>query len=174
MRLLRFCDRGGPRIAAAAVATAVALVLSSTAGLTEPNIGDASPPLAVTELDGRSFDLNNLRGKVVLVNFWASWCAPCRKEMPRLNAYYRSHRDKGLAVIGISIDRPQDFTKARGMAAALSYPAALANDNKLTEFGVPEAVPVTYVIDSSGVVRDKFIDVYDRLLKDVVDPLLGH
>ena len=155
-------------------AAALLLIFGSAPSKAEPKIGDISPPLVVTELDGKTFDLRNLRGKVVLVNFWASWCAPCRKEMPRLDAFYRAYRQNGVEVLGISIDRSREFGKARRMAAAFAYPAALAKENQLSEFGVPEGVPVTYVIDSTGIVRDKFIDVYDELLNKVVVPLLSH
>ena len=57
-----------------------------------PEIGKAAPALVVTALDGQTFDLAKLKGKVVLVNYWATWCAPCRKDLPKLDAFYRSHR----------------------------------------------------------------------------------
>jgi cytochrome c biogenesis protein CcmG, thiol:disulfide interchange protein DsbE len=139
-----------------------------------PSINDAAPPLVLTELGGETFDLSKLRGKVVLVNYWATWCAPCKKEMPVLNAFYRRYHEQGLEVIGISADHPEDFAKMRKMSSTLAYPTSTLDKISQNGFGAPEGFPLTYVIDRDGVVRDKFIDVREQLLHDVVLPLLQH
>ena len=138
----------------------------------EPVIDQPAPPLVLTTLDGQAFDLEKLRDKVVLINFWATWCAPCRKEIPRLGAFYKRYRERGLEVIGISIDRPSDLEKVRRQMTSIAYPVAVLKDIAVNGLGKPEGVPVTYVIDSSGVVRDKFIELRNELLNDVVVPLL--
>jgi cytochrome c biogenesis protein CcmG, thiol:disulfide interchange protein DsbE len=138
-----------------------------------PEIGEAAPELVLTALDGTGIDLAKLRGKVVLVNFWATWCAPCRKEMPTLDAFYRRHRGQGFELIGISIDFARDAAKMRKVAAGLTYPAAWINEISVNGFGAPEGVPVTYVIDADGIIRDKFIAVPNKLLNDVVVPMLA-
>jgi len=137
-----------------------------------PSMKDAAPALVVTELDGQTFDLSKLRGKVVLVNYWATWCAPCKKEMPILNSFYRRYHEQGLEMIGISADRPNDFPKMRSISATLAYPTATLDRISNNGFGPPEGFPLTYVIDRDGIVRDKFIDVREELLRDVVLPLL--
>ncbi|CCE02198.1 TlpA disulfide reductase family protein [Bradyrhizobium sp. STM 3809] len=139
-----------------------------------PVIDEAAPPLVVSELRGETFDLSRLRGKVVLINYWATWCAPCRKEMTILNAFYRRYHEQGLEVIGISADRPEDFSKMRKISGTLAYPTSTLDRISQDGFGPPEGFPVTYVIDRDGVVKDKFIDVRDQLLRDVVLPLLPH
>jgi thiol-disulfide isomerase/thioredoxin len=161
-----------PRLAATLLAGFLALPCEYRPAGAEPTIGKPAPALVVTELDGQTFDLGKLRGKVVLVNYWATWCLPCRKEMPRLDAFYRRYHDHGLELIGISIDRAQDREKVRKTMRVLTYPAVMANDISENGFGKTEGVPTTFVVDSGGTVRDKFIDVYDKLLKDVVIPLL--
>jgi cytochrome c biogenesis protein CcmG, thiol:disulfide interchange protein DsbE len=140
----------------------------------EPRIGDAASPLVVTAFDGTTFDLAKLRGKVVLINYWATWCAPCRKEMPKLDAFYRHYHDRSLEIIGISIDFPRDYQKMRKAARSVTYPTAAAKDILNDGFGKPEAVPITWIIDADGKVRDRMIDVRDELLNGIVVPLLPH
>jgi cytochrome c biogenesis protein CcmG, thiol:disulfide interchange protein DsbE len=139
-----------------------------------PEMDQPAPSLVATALDGQTFDLAKLRGKVVLVNFWATWCAPCRKEMPILDAFYRRYHEQGLELIGISVDFARDGAKMRKAAGTVSYPTVMANDIPVNGFGPPDGVPVTYVVDAEGVVRDKFIATPNKLLHDVVIPLLPH
>ena len=160
----------------ALVASAAIVGLASALGPARaaPEIGAAAPALVLTALDGQTFDLAKLRGKVVLVNYWATWCAPCRKEMPRLNAFYRRYHDHGLEMIGISIDFPRDFEKARKAAQAVAYPTAVSKAISEDGFGTPKGVPITWVIDADGKIRDRFIEVRDELLNGIVVPLLPH
>jgi cytochrome c biogenesis protein CcmG, thiol:disulfide interchange protein DsbE len=138
----------------------------------EPAMDVPVPPLTLTTLNGQTFDLEKLQGNVVLINYWATWCAPCRKEIPKLSAFYRRYHERGLEVIGISIDRPDDLAKVRRQMNSIAYPVAVLKDISVNGLGKPEGVPVTYVIDSKGVVRDKFIEIRDELLNGVVVPLL--
>jgi cytochrome c biogenesis protein CcmG, thiol:disulfide interchange protein DsbE len=156
----------------------IAVLLLLGAGLhfaqAAPSMNEAAPALVLTELGGETFDLSKLHGKVVLVNYWATWCAPCKKEMPILDSFYGRYHEQGLEMIGISADHPQDFAKMRKMSRALAYPTTTMDRISNNGFGSPEGFPLTYVIDRDGVVRDKFIDVREQLLRDVVLPLLQH
>ncbi len=156
----------------AAMVAVVWLVPASGPARAAPEIGEEAPALVVNAFDGTKFDLAKLRGKVVLVTYWATWCAPCRKEMPKLDAFYRRYHAKGLEIIGISIDFERDFEKARKAAQAVSYPTAVAKGVTDDGFGIPKGVPITWIIDVDGKVRDRLIDVRDELLNGIVVPLL--
>lgn len=150
------------------------LTVNRWLALAGPSIGTPAPSLVVADLDGRVFDLSKMKGRVVLVNYWATWCGPCKKEMPTLSSFYQHHHAEGLEMIGISVDRPQDFERMRRVSRSVSYPTAVATQISQDGFGPPEGFPLTYVIDADGVVRDKLIDVRDELLNNVVLPLMPH
>ena len=156
-----------PRAACAASAV--------SAGSGAAEVGRAAPSLIVPELDGRMFDLAKLRGRVVIVNFWASWCSPCRAEMPRLDSFYRRYHGQGLELLGVSVDDPHDRELVAGIMSKLSYPAALAANAKVNGFGPPLAVPTTWIIDSAGIVRARLMAgnaVTEQALEQIVLPLL--
>ena len=155
-------------------ATIAGLLLASASGPAhaEPEIGQAAPSLVLTTLNGSTFDLAKLHGKVVMVNYWATWCAPCRKEMPKLEAFYRRYHARGLEIVGISIDFERDLEKARKAAKSVTYPMALAKSVTDDGFGIPKGVPITWIIDADGKVRDRLIEVRDELLDGIVVPLL--
>lgn len=132
----------------AALLTVAPVVLAAP-----PTVGQPAPALIVPQLDGHEFDLAKLRGKVVLVNVWATWCSPCRVEMPALNAFYLRYHSRGLDLLGLSIDEAPDGARVRQVMRQFSYPGALANAARVNGFGDPIAVPVTYVIDAQGVIR---------------------
>jgi thiol-disulfide isomerase/thioredoxin len=167
-------SRCGVRPAAAALAGWLAVAVPATSGKAAPETDKPAPALVLTGFDGTTFDLAKLRGKVVLVNYWATWCEPCRKEMPALDAFYRRYHDQGLEMIGISIDFPRDLAKAQKVAKTVGYPTAHTDAITDNGFGTPKGVPVTWVIGPDGVVRDRFIATPDKLLHDVVVPLLPH
>ena len=114
-----------------------------------------APPLIVQELDGKHSISRALRGKVVIINYWATWCPPCRKEMPALNAFYQRYHAQGLEMIGLSADRSRDESEVRKVVQSFGYPAAMLKDAKRNGFGSPTELPVTYVVDADGVVRVK-------------------
>jgi cytochrome c biogenesis protein CcmG, thiol:disulfide interchange protein DsbE len=153
-----------------------AILCVSALAFGSATVGDAAPALVVPELDGQTFDLSAERGKVVIVNFWATWCPPCRKEMPALSAFYQRYHAQGLEMIGVSADRPHDRSDVAKVAQSLSYPAAMMDDAKTNGFEEPNALPVTYIVDARGIVRAKLTDenpVTEKSLVDLVLPLLS-
>ena len=127
-------------------------------------------------LDGQPFASEALKGQVLLVNFWASWCAPCQAEMPEIEAYYRTHRAQGLAVLALSMDEPDDEPKVRAQAKGWSFPVAMTQQVKLSGFDRIWRMPVSAVIDRQGklVRQDWFVQtgLNAALLDAVIKPLL--
>ena len=132
--------------------------------LSEPRLQEHAPALTVTIPGGHEFDLDAMRGKAVLVAFWATWCGPCLEEMPALEKYYREHKADGFEVIALSVDKPANRAKAFKVLAKLSFPGAMVSDASRNGFGTPKAVPVSYVVDAQGIVRDKFIALDEAFL----------
>ncbi|MEO5989146.1 MAG: redoxin domain-containing protein [Candidatus Eisenbacteria bacterium] len=117
-----------------------------------PSFPRAAPGFSLTDLGGNPVSNASLKGKVVLVDFWATWCAPCLKSMPELEALHRKYADRGFAVVGISIDEG-GLAKVRKFVAAkkLTYPIALdsAKEPAWESFRV-KAVPAAYLLDREG------------------------
>jgi thiol-disulfide isomerase/thioredoxin len=152
----------------------VFLALPAFAGL---DVGKPAPALDAKLLDGTHYSLASERGKVVIVNFWATWCAPCRAEMPAIDAYYRKHRGEGLEVLAVSMDDPGSEERVRNVMRAFSFPAALGPQSDFKGYQRIWRLPLTFVIDREGVLRKK--DWYgdpgidEQLLEKTVTPLLA-
>ena len=151
-------------------------VLNASPAVAELQVGMPAPAVRAELLGGGTFESAKQRGKVIVVNFWASWCKPCREEMPALDAFYRSHRAEGLEVIAISIEGPGDLARVTGAMKDFSFPAALASSAQTEGYGRPWRLPITFVIDRRGVLRFdgfKFAKILDLpTLEKVVTPLL--
>ena len=142
-----------------------------------PPEGRPAPTLDATLIDGSRFRLDEMRGDVVLVNFWASWCGPCRHEIPVLDAYYRRHRAQGLRVLAISVDDPFAEDAVRQFMAPYALPYALAHDVDARGYGRAGRIPLTFIIDRRGILRRSgwFTDIerYGSELERIVTPLLA-
>jgi len=126
--------------------------LAGFAAADEPRVGAPAPALTVPQFDQQLFDLAGLKGKVVVINVWASWCEPCRAEMPMLDALYRRTQPQGLAMLALSADRPRQRQAAMDYMRAFAIPAGLAQDATANGFSTAE-LPTTFIIDRQGVVR---------------------
>lgn len=116
----------------------------------EPLIGKPAPDFTRETLDGHSLQLSAYRGKVVLLNFWASWCPPCRAEMPTFSAWQRELGPQGLQIIGASMDDDAATAKKFLTQRPVDYPIVMA-DTKLAErFGGVLGLPLTFLIDKHG------------------------
>lgn len=115
-----------------------------------------APALALKDLRGRTLRLSDYKGKVVVLNFWATWCPPCRAEMPDLIKMQREYRSKGLQVIGVTYP-PEEIKEVRQFIRKLgvNYPIALGTKETKTLFDETETLPLTVVIDRQGNVRER-------------------
>jgi cytochrome c biogenesis protein CcmG/thiol:disulfide interchange protein DsbE len=133
--------------------------------------GEEAPPLALADLAGSEVDLADLRGKVVAVNFWASWCLPCREEIPELAEVWTAHRGRCFELLGVAEESAREDV-AR-LAPTIPYPILVdERAEALSAWKVP-AYPRTYVVDAEGRVRRVFEGaVRARELEDAIRPLL--
>ena len=110
-----------------------------------------APDFTLKTLDGRTVRLQDLRGKVVLLNFWATWCAGCRVEMPRFVEQYRKHHAQGLEIVGVSMDDAgNDAIAAFVKAHHVNYTIVRGNDAVAKSYGGVRFLPQTFVIDRKG------------------------
>lgn len=137
--------------------------------------GETAPDFTLQSLDGGNVKLNELRGTVVLVNFWASWCGPCRTEMPLLDNLYKEYRDYGFTVLGINLDEEHNQALKLLDRVPVSFPILFDPGNSTSESFAVDAMPTTVLIDRNGVVRhhhrgykDGFMDKYEEQVKALV------
>jgi thiol-disulfide isomerase/thioredoxin len=114
-----------------------------------------APKLELKDINGRRFKLSDYKGKVVLLNFWATWCPPCRAEMPDLVSWQKEYRKRGLQVIGITYP-PNDIREIRRFlkSARVNYPVPLGTKEIKTYFIEGDTVPITVVIDRDQNIRE--------------------
>jgi peroxiredoxin len=136
-------------------------------------IGQHAPEILRQDLKQQTISLAKLRGRVVLLNFWASWCGPCLAEMPRFDEWTRKFGEKDFAVIGISID--DDATSAQKAVEKLKihYPVAMGDAKLGSTYGGILGVPITYLIDRKGVIRARYEGETDsKMIEAKVQELL--
>jgi cytochrome c biogenesis protein CcmG, thiol:disulfide interchange protein DsbE len=120
-----------------------------------------APDFTLTDLDGKPLSLASYKGKVVLLDFWATWCAPCRAEIPHFVEFQNKYGPQGLSVVGVSMD---DDVKPVGpfyKEYKMNYPVAMGNDKLANSYGGILGLPVTFLIDRNGKIVEKFVGAVD-------------
>ncbi len=144
--------RAGSRISLLVVSAIILLVVTRVTTL-RPTHSHPAPEFILSNLDGKPVHLSAFRGKVVVLNFWATWCAPCRTEIPWFIALQREYGPQGLQVIGISLDEGgKDAIEPFVQKMAINYPVLLGDEHVASLYGAAEILPTTYYISRDGVV----------------------
>jgi cytochrome c biogenesis protein CcmG/thiol:disulfide interchange protein DsbE len=137
--------------------------------------GTAAPDFKLASIDGRSVSLSDFKGKVVVVNFWATWCPPCRAEIPDFVRMQSKYRKRGLAFVGLSLDaggardvRP--FAEEHNV----NYPMLVANDEVAKQYGGIVGIPTSFVVDRDGRIVKRFVGYTDpKVWESTLEELLG-
>ena len=138
-------------------------------------VGKEGPDFSLPNLDETTVRLSDYRGKVVFLNFWATWCKPCREEMPSMEVLYRNFERDGLVVLAISIDRvttkkdSPPFIKSLNLTFPVLVDSWGQTDKRYKLMGVPE----TYIIDQQGILREKIIGPRDWTVLDNLQTITG-
>jgi cytochrome c biogenesis protein CcmG/thiol:disulfide interchange protein DsbE len=129
----------------------LALAAVTSIGAAKPQIGTPAPPLQMTMIDGTKVTLEQLRGQVVVINFWATWCGPCKQELPLLDAYYATQRQHGLRVFAITTEGSVPVSKLKKLFAALRLTPIRSLKGKYAP--INNSIPTNFIIDRSGHLR---------------------
>ena len=138
-------------------------------------IDEPAPEFSVRTLDGDKVTLDDLEGDVVLVNFWATWCPPCRLEMPGFQSVYDEYKDRGFTVVGLATDDGgRDLVESFVQANRITYPVAMAPEDVRLEYGGVDALPQSFLLDQEGRLRRIVQGVFSEgALMRAVDELLA-
>lgn len=140
-------------------------------------VSDAAPDFTLKSLEGSNLRLEEYRGRVVLLNFWASWCGPCRQEMPLLDRLHHRYEDTGFAVLGVNVEGETGPAREIVEKTNVTFPILIDDGQKVSALYNLEAMPSTVVIDRDGVVRyihlgykpgdeAKYVEVVKQLIRE--------
>jgi cytochrome c biogenesis protein CcmG, thiol:disulfide interchange protein DsbE len=160
----------GSRIAL--LLTSLCVLASSSAGTRlSPDVDQVAPNFQATTFDGTKLSLADFKGQVVVLNFWATWCGPCKQELPLLENYYRAHQGEGLRIFAIATEDSLKPYQLAPLAKVLTIPMVKRFKGN---YGEITALPTNFVIDRSGIVRYAQAAVFNgETLAEVIGPLLA-
>jgi thiol-disulfide isomerase/thioredoxin len=130
--------------------TAAAILVLLCGATTAVKVGDVAPDFARADLAGRQVHLADYRGKLVLLNFWATWCAPCRKEMPLFSKWQREYGAQGLQIVGVSMDDDITSVKQLLVQRPVQYLIVMGDAKLGEQFGGVLGLPLSFLVDAQG------------------------
>lgn len=126
-----------------------------------------APDFTLKSLDGREITLSQLKGKVVVLDFWATWCAPCRESIPHLIQLYNNYRENGLELIGVDVDKGDAETVRRFVDSMnIPYPIVVASEEVVRNYRV-SGIPATILIDKKGEIRGKIAGFNNAIAQEL-------
>lgn len=135
-----------------------------------PGVGDRAPDFTLPTLNGNPVSLADYRGNIVFLSFWATWCPPCREEMPSMESLYQRLKMRGFEILAVSIDtQGEDVVRPFVTEYAITFPVLLDPDNRISRLYVLTGVPETFVIDGDGIILLKIIGAQDWMKKEWLD-----
>jgi len=151
------------------------LAVRATSSLSQrPSEGALAPDLVLDTLEGERISLSDYRGKVVLVNFWASWCGPCRVEIPELQRVHSELAKRGFEILAVNVGEGADDISGFVEAVDMRFPVLLDGDARVARFYALRGIPASFLVDKAGVIRMVHVGVLtESLLRDQVVALLG-
>lgn len=149
----------------------LALTLAACGGEDSPettgiNVGSVAVDFTLEALDGSEVSLGQYRGDVVLINFWATWCPPCRAEIPDIQEAYQERKDEGLVVLGISVEETYDSVAPFVELAGMSYPVLLDELSQVYNTYRAPGLPMSILVDEEGVIQKRHVGQLTRAQLD--------
>lgn len=133
-----------------------AMIFTSTTSVAAGLINNPAPDFTLKSLSGQNLNLTEQRGKITVINFWASWCGPCRKEMPILQSFHEKYTDLGVQVWGVNVEQENQAGRDFISKVNVNFPILFDDKNTLSALYQVDAMPTTVVVDRSGQVRYVF------------------
>ena len=133
-----------------------------------------APDFTLRNGDGEAYSLSDFKGKMVILNFWATWCPPCKREIPDFIELYEKYEEQGLVILGVSVDQGGWMvTKEFVDKAGINYPIVMANRDVIYQYGGIKSIPTTYVINQKGHIAGQFTgyrskNVWEEQIKSVL------
>ena len=145
----------------------LALALPASAQGLKPWTGGATPPLELGDVDGKLHRLADYRGKAILVNFWATWCGPCREEMPSMEALRVAMQGKPFVVLAVNVGEGARAARAFGDRMSLGFPLLLDRDTSVTRAWSARMLPASFLVGPDGAIRYSYLGAIDWASADV-------
>ncbi|MBD3296300.1 MAG: redoxin domain-containing protein [Candidatus Omnitrophica bacterium] len=156
------------------IVTMVAVIMALFTSCSVGQSGKTAPDFTLTDLEGNIFNFSSTRGKVVILDFWATWCPPCRMEIPHFQELYEEYADSGLEIVGVALDKGgASVVRPFAQKMGVSYPVVPGGSEVASLYGGVRAIPTTFIINREGAIVSKAVgyrdkDFFEKFIKDLL------